>query len=180
MVPLPRGAGDLSRVFRPGAFVPAPDGTEVDPFLNPADDAGAGPLPTLPEGLGVAAGRIRAGVTSAIHAHPVVTQVTHVVSGRLTVRMRDPDDAEPHELVAEAGAAVVTEPGVAMQLANDADEDVHVLYITSPAYLAVRDEGRTIYDDAILLDGWSVPLSDADRAGAKARRAEILRRSTGA
>ena len=96
-------------------------------------------------------------MTSAIHVHPVVTQVTYVVSGRLTVRMRGPDDAEPNELVAEAGAAFVTEPGVPVQFANDTRTDVHVLYVTSPAYARVRDAGRTVYEDAILLDGWSVP-----------------------
>ncbi len=175
MVPLPRGAGDLNRVFRPGAFVAAPDGTEVDPFLNPADDARARPPPPIPGGLGLAAGRIRAGVTSAIHAHPVVTQVTYVVSGKLTVRMRGPDDAEPNELVAEAGAAVVTEPGTPVQLANDTDEDIHVLYVTSPAYLSVRKDGRKRYDDAVLLEDWSTPLSDEVRERAEARRATILR-----
>lgn len=177
MVALPRGARDLKRVFRPGAFVPAPDGTEVDAFLNPADDAGAGPLPTIPEGLGVAAGRIRAGVTSAIHAHPVVTQVTYVVSGRLTVRMRDTDDPEPHELEAEAGEAFVTEPGTPLQLSNDTDEDVRVLYVTSPAYVRVVEDGRTVYDDAELLDDWTVSLSDTERRGAAARRQAALRRT---
>ena len=159
--------------------MPTPDGTEVDAFLNPADDAGVRPLPTIPDSLGLAAGRIRAGVTSAIHVHPVVTQVTYVVSGSLTVRMRDTDDAEPHELEVEAGAAFVTEPGTPLQLSNDTDEDVHVLYVTSPAYLSVRDEGRPIYDDAILLVGWSVPLSDADRKHARFERDAVLLRTQG-
>lgn len=118
-------------------------------------------------------------MTSAIHVHPVVTQVTYVVSGRLTVRMRGPDDAEPNELVAEAGAAIVTEPGVPVQLANDTEEDIHVLYVTSPAYLSVRDDGRPVYDDAILLDGWSAPLSDTDRERARIERDAVLRRTQG-
>ena len=118
-------------------------------------------------------------MTSAIHVHPVVTQVTYVVSGRLTVRMRGLDDAEPTELVAEPGAAIVTEPGVPVQLANDTEEDVQVLYVTSPAYLSVRDEGRPVYDDAILLDGWSAPLSDADRERARIERDAVLRRTQG-
>ena len=118
-------------------------------------------------------------MTSAIHVHPVVTQVTYVVSGRLTVRMRGPDDAEPNESVAEPGAAIVTEPGIPVQLANRTDEDIHVLYVTSPAYVSVRDDGRSVYDDAILLEGWSAPLSEADRAPARAQRATVLRRSRG-
>ena len=108
-----------------------------------------------------------------------MTQVTHVVAGRLTVRMREPGGTDPYELVVESGAAVVTEPGTPVQFANDTDTDIHVLYVTSPAYVRVRAAGRTVYDDAVLLDDWSGALSDTDRARARARRATVLRRSRG-
>lgn len=171
MVPLPRGAGHLNRVFRPGGFVPAPDGTEVDAFLNPAD-ARTARLPGMPEGLGLAAGRIGPGVTSAIHVHPVVTQVTYVVAGELTVRMRESEGVAPLECALGPGEAVVAEPGMPIQFANRTEAAVHVLYVTSPAYVS---SGNGEYDDAILLDDWSAALSDEDLRRAAARRIAVLR-----
>ena len=169
-----REARHLTATFRPGAFLPAPDGTEIDPFLNPADDGRDGPVPNLPEDVSVAAGRIRPGVTSAIHVHPVVTQITYVVSGRLTVRTRRPGATEPYALVAEAGEAVLTEPGNPVQFGNATRTDVHMLYIASPGYVNVRADGRTVYDDGVLLDDWSESLPDPESA--RASRAEALRR----
>lgn len=170
MVPLSRGAGDLNRVFRPGGFVPAPDGTEVDAFLNPAD-ARTARLPGMPEGVGLAAGRIGPGVTSAIHVHPVVTQVTYVVAGELTVRMRESEGVAPLECAVGPGEAVVAEPGMPIQFANRTETAVHVLYVTSPAYVTSDEDG---YDDAILLDDWSASLSDEDLRRAAARRIGVL------
>ena len=171
MVSLPLGAGDLIRVFRPGEFVPAPDGTEVDPFLNSAD-ARTGRRPGMPDGLGLAAGRIGPGVTSAIHVHPVVTQVTYVVAGELTVRTRESEGTAPRECAVRPGEALVAEPGMPVQFANRTETAVHVLYVTSPAYVTSDEDG---YDDAILLDDWSASLSDEDLRRAAARRNAVLR-----
>lgn len=168
----------MKPLVRPGGFVPALDGTEIDPFLNPADARSAG-LPDMPEGLGLAAGRMRPGVTSAIHVHPVVTQVTYVVDGRLTVRMREAGREAPREFVARPGDGVLTPPGVPLQFANETDTDIRVLYVTTPAYVSVHEAGRSAYDDAMLLADWSVSLSDADRHRARLRREAALRRIRG-
>lgn len=164
-------------LFDPDRYLPAPDGTEIDPFGNPADSRGA-ELPGMPEGLGVSAGRIRAGVTSAIHVHPVVTQYTYVAAGRLTVRMREPGEDAPREFPLAYGEAVRTDPGVPVQFANDTDADVHVLYITSPPYASVRETAPVVYEDAVLLDDWLPGLSDEDRERAAVEREEALRRLT--
>ena len=171
MASVPRATGDLKGLFRPGGFVPAPDGTEIDPFLNPADARTAG-VPGMPDGFSVAAGRIGPGVTSAIHVHPVVTQVTYVVAGELTVRTRESEGAGPRECAVGPGEALVAEPGMPIQFANRTDTAVHVLYVTSPAYVTSGDDG---YDDAVLLDDWSASLSDEDLRRAAGRRLAVLR-----
>ena len=164
-------------LFHPDRYVPAADGTEIDPFGNPADARGRR-LPGMPDGFGLAAGKIRPGVTSAIHVHPVVTQYTYVAGGRLTVRTREPGDDAPREFPVEYGEAVRTDAGVPVQFANDTDTDVHVIYVTSPAYVSVRGDGDTGYEDAVLLDDWLPGLSDADRDRAAVEREEALRRLT--
>ena len=151
----------------------------------------------MPDGFGLAAGRIRAGVTSAIHVHPVVTQFTYVASGRLTVRMRAPGQDAPRQFGVERGEAVRTDAGVPVQFANDTDTDVHVLYVTSPPYVSAGADvsagakvsagadvsagagGATAYEDAVVLDDWLPGLSDADRARAAVERAEALGRLGG-
>ena len=139
----------------------------------------------MPDGFGLAAGRIRAGVTSAIHVHPVVIQFTYVASGRLIVRMREPGEDTPRQFPVECGEAVRTDAGVPVQFANDTDTDVHVLYVTSPPYLSARADvsagadGPAAYEDAVVLDDWLPGLSDADRARAAVARAEALGRLPG-
>lgn len=155
--------------------MPAPDGTEVDAFLNPAD-ARTARLPGMPDEFGLAAGRIGPGVTSAIHVHPVVTQVTYVVAGALTVRMRESEGLAPRTCVVGPGEAFVAEPGMPLQFANRTETAVHVLYVTSPAYVTSGSDG---YEDAVLLDDWSAWLSDEDLRRATARRVAVLRARRG-
>ncbi len=161
----------MKTLFEPGGFVPAHDGTEIDPFLNPMDDPAGVELPGFSSALSAAAGRLGPGVTSAIHVHPFVTQITYVVSGRLTVTTVERGQSVPHEFEVEASAAVVTEAGIPVQFSNGGRADVHVLYIVMPGYVSDDD-----YDDAVLLDDWTSTLSDADLALARESRAAALRR----
>ena len=71
-----------------------------------------------------------------------------------------------------------------MQLCNDAPFELRLLYIVTPPYVVERDDGRVAYEDAMLLDGWSGPLSSAARETAHRARAAALarmvaRRATG-
>ena len=161
----------MKTLFEPEGFVPARDGTEIDPFLNPMDDPAGVVLPGFSSGPSAAAGRLRPGVTSAIHVHPLVAQITYVVSGRLTVATVERGQSVPHQFEVEAGAAVVTEAGIPVRFSNGTQADVHLLYIVMPAYVS-DDE----YDDAVLLDDWTSTLSDADLALARESRAAALRR----
>ena len=161
----------MKTVFKPGGFVAARDGTEIDPFLNPMDAAAAEELPGMSNRVSAAAGRLRPGVASAIHMHPIVTQITYVVAGCLTVKAVERGQTNPHEFAVEAGAAVVTLAGDPVQFRNDTRADVTVLYIVAPAYVSDDD-----YDDAVPLDDWNSFFSDADLANARARPTAALSR----
>ena len=161
----------VKTLFEPAGFVPARDGTEIDPFLNPMADPAGVVLPGILSRVSAAAGRLRPGVTSAIHMHPVVAQITYVVSGSLTVTTVERGQSGPHAFEVEAGSAVVTEAGVPVQFSNSTQADVRLLYIVMPGY--VSDDA---YDDAVLLEDWTSTLSDADLALARESRAAALRR----
>jgi mannose-6-phosphate isomerase-like protein (cupin superfamily) len=141
----------MNKIFKPIGFFTVPDGTDVSPFLNATDPMQHDvPWGALAE-MSIAAGRIGPGVISWIHTHPVVTQVTYLVSGRLDIRMKDPKAGEPYTLELRAGEAVLTEPRTLFQLRNMSDGVANVLYITSPPYVFESVDEKVIYDDAVLI-----------------------------
>jgi hypothetical protein len=88
----------MHKVFQPRGYFKVPDGTEVSPFLN-ATDVSQDDVPWNALGdLSIASGRIGRHVHSSVHMHPIVTQVTYVVSGSLTVRVMDPGAPEAYQL----------------------------------------------------------------------------------
>ncbi len=140
----------MKRVFRPGNFFTVPDGTEVSAFLNATDSTIADIPSGVLEGMSIAAGRIAPGTRSKIHVHPVVTQVTYVLSGDLTVKMKDPGEAQPYVLEVATGSAVISEPGAMVQLCNETEQSVEVLYIVTPSYVfETGEDGQMIHDDSI-------------------------------
>jgi quercetin dioxygenase-like cupin family protein len=174
------------RIFEPGDFLGVADGTEVSAFLNPSDNTAAVPPLPADADVSMAAGRINPGVTSLIHFHPVVTQITYVVSGTLAVTLKPPSEPDATRLIMASGQAFVAEPETFIQLANPSLETVHVLYIVSPAYVYVADEnGHTIYDDAVCVSstweelarsGWETSLREKLRNhSAHNRQAAIAR-----
>lgn len=175
----------MKRIFRPENFITVPDGTEVSAFINPTDSATGDWVEDLPESVSIAAGRIAPGARSWIHVLPVVTQITYVVAGNLTAKMIEPGDHEPYALELPTGSAVVTRPGTLLQLSNETEESLAVLYIVSPSYVFEADaDGRVVYDDAILVaEDWE-SLSRGDPGGyaieeVRARRAEARARLAG-
>jgi len=78
----------MNHIFRPGEAVRVPDGTLVRPALTGSPDVD----------LSIAAGEILPHTKSNIHLHPCVTRITWVLSGELTVRMKDDSAAEPYTL----------------------------------------------------------------------------------
>jgi mannose-6-phosphate isomerase-like protein (cupin superfamily) len=141
----------MNRVFEAGRYFTVPDGTDVSAFLN-ATDVTQQELPWDALGdLSIASGRVRSGVHSWVHIHPAVTQVTYVVTGALTVRMKEPDMTDFYDLHLEPGQAIVVQPGTLFQLRNDSDGDAYVLYIVSPSYIFHMEGDEVVYDDAILV-----------------------------
>jgi quercetin dioxygenase-like cupin family protein len=139
-------------VFSPGTPFEVRDKTRLSPFLNPADSKSRldpALLDTL--GFSLAIGYLEPGKTSLIHVHPIVTQVTFVVAGRLTVRLRQPGEDEVHTWALKPDDAVLTLPGAFLQLENGHDEECRVLYIVGPPYVFVDGE----YDDSdALIEDW--------------------------
>jgi quercetin dioxygenase-like cupin family protein len=173
-------------VFRPQSFVPAADGTEVCAFLNPHDARSTSGAHPGGDAVGMAAGRLAPGVRSTIHVHPALTQITYVTAGTLTVLMRNPEETGPSRLQVTAGAAALTEPGTLLQLCNETDRAVEVLYVSTPAYvLETAADGSIRYEDALMLGSdwtaqavrdWGVGAAAQASREATSRRAEAAQR----
>jgi mannose-6-phosphate isomerase-like protein (cupin superfamily) len=100
-----------------------------------------------------------------LQVHPVVTNITYVVAGALTVRMKE-TGVEEHDLHVTAGEAILIEPGTLSQLRNDGDDEAQVLYIVSPSYVfEAVGEDPPIYDDAVMVvETWEErPVARASR-----------------
>lgn len=174
----------MNRIFEPRGYFTVRDGTDVSPFLN-ATDSKQGDVPWGALGdMSIAAGRINPGVMSWIHCHPVLVQVTYVVSGRLTVQMKGPTDRESYRLDLREGQAVLTGAGTWFQLQHSGDAPAEVLYILSPAYVFEMQGDRTTHDDAVLVaKSWEEAAARKDAGTtsgaiyeALASRAEAKRR----
>ncbi|MCB1741458.1 MAG: cupin domain-containing protein [Gammaproteobacteria bacterium] len=175
----------MNRIFEPSVFVSVPDGTEVSPYLNATGGAAAGLAPDSLGDMSIAAGRIAAGQRSWIHRHPAVNQVTQVLSGELCIWMREPHQREPYSLRLRSGQAAVCEAGTLLQLHNPGTRTARVLYIVSPSYVFEQADGKTLYDEALLVaPDWATlasmpddhPALRIDRDEQLARRATALRR----
>ena len=175
----------MNRVFEPQGFFTVPDGTDVSPFLNATDIKQADvPWGVLGD-MSIAAGRVGPGVCSAVHTHLVVTQVTYVVSGELTVRMKEDGANEFYDLALNPGQAVLTKPRTLLQLRNEGSATAAVLYIVSPSYVCEMDSNAVVYDDAVVVaNSWEelaaraydVPALAISTTEAEARREEAKHR----
>jgi hypothetical protein len=94
-----------------------PDGTRVYPFLNPLDST-SGLALKLFSGVSVALGELRPGQASKIHMHPLVTMIVWVVSGRLSLKLKDPQSNTPYTLRLRGEHGAVVRPGTFLQLIN--------------------------------------------------------------
>lgn len=145
----------MNKIFCVGEGFKVPDGTIVHSVLDPklTNQCGAEWVDEVSIALGV----IPANTTSKIHVHPLVTQITWVLSGKLTVKMKDCKVHEPYVLNLSQEQSVVTKPGTFFQLINSSDKGCSVLYIVSPAFIfESNDKGDVVYNDALVLDrDWS-------------------------
>jgi hypothetical protein len=147
----------VNRVLRPLDFLSVADGTRLSCVLNPWDAHSSArpidlPLPIDRLGeMSIAMGEILPAAASKPHLHPIVSQVTWVLDGRLRARMKGPGETDPYELEASAGQAILTEPLTFLQLINaDYEAVLRVLYVVTPAFVSLP--GADGYDDAIVFD----------------------------
>jgi len=141
---------------------------------------------TLVDNLSLAQGEIPPSTASRIHFHPVVSQLTWVLAGELTVKMKEAALDAPYTLELREREAVLTQAGTFFQLINRGSITCQTLYFVAPAFFFETDEnGNAIYNDAVVLDqsweelaasGWSIPELD-DLNAWRAKRELALQRS---
>lgn len=131
--------------------------------------------------LSLAKGRIEPGISSKIHFHPVITQTTYVLSGKLKVIMKGMEDQLPYVVALNAGESIITEPFTFFQLVNESEADSEVLYIVNPAFIfEFNAKSCTVdYNDAFVLDesweelsekNWVIPAIKKDKSEFEALR----------
>jgi mannose-6-phosphate isomerase-like protein (cupin superfamily) len=141
----------VKRIFSIGKGAQVPDGTKVFPLLNCCDSTGGLPANLL-EDFSLAVGEIEPHRHSKIHVMPLVTQVTFVLRGELEAWMKDEDQPAPYSLRLGAEQAILTRPGTFLQFRNPTPVRCRVLYMVSPSYVFLMEEGRVVYDDSVVLE----------------------------
>ena len=174
----------LNRLFRLGEFCTVPDGTDVSPFLNPGDASSGIPFDLL-DRVSVTGGRIREGLSSRIHVHRFVSQLTFVLRGTVAIHMKDSDGIARYTVPISPNEAVLTPSGSFFQLDNaNGSEPCEVLYIVTPAFLHEVSESGVEYSDALVLDAdwdelesmdWQPPQLDDPAFGPEARQRSLER-----
>ncbi len=173
----------MNRVFSVEEPVLLPDGTLLSEIVGPAtffrEQIAAA------SDVSVALGLIKSFSASEIHIHPIVSQVTFVVSGKLKVKMKGSVDAQPYIIELQPRQSVLTQAGTFFQLINDTASDCEALYIAGPPFVFETDrDGNVLYNDALVLgNDWEALatnkwdyLSSINLADLKNRRAESLKR----
>lgn len=141
----------MRKIFSMGKGNQVPDGTKVFPLLNCLDSE-SGLLGNLLDDFSLALGEIEPHHHSKVHIMPLVTQVTFVLGGHLEVWMKDPGGTGPYSLQITAEQAVLTHSGTFLQFRNHTHDPCRVLYIVSPAYVFLMEEGKMIYDESVVLE----------------------------
>jgi mannose-6-phosphate isomerase-like protein (cupin superfamily) len=173
----------MNRIYKIENGVVVPDGTTVYEIIGPIQSKKAG-LPIIEE-ESLAYGELDPEEKSNVHVHPIITHLTWVVSGKLTVGMKDKRSDKMYFIDVAPNETVLTEPGTFFQLINNGSEICKVLYIVAPAFIfEIDDAGTILYNDQIVLDfdwdelerrNWTIPeLNDLDLI--RKQREESLRR----
>ena len=171
------------RIYKIEDGVEVPDGTMVFPIIGPRQQQMAN-IPIYDD-LSLAYGELELGEKSSVHIHPVCAHLTYVLSGKLTVQMKDSDHPDSYTLDVDANEAVLTKPGTFFQLINRGQMTCRVIYYCTPGFVFELDaNGNVVYNDAIVLPytwkelkerNWYIPEMD-DLEGIKKRRQEALDR----
>ena len=152
----------MQHVFRLTNGFVVPDETIVYPFLN-SKDAKSEISWDVSDLTSLAVGLIAPFTSSKIHVHPIVTLITWVIQGQLTIKMKDKDNPIPYEVEIGPEQAALIAPHTFLQHINKTNMVCRVLYIVSPAYVYLPSaDASQSYDDAIVLaQDWDT-LAKAD------------------
>jgi len=173
----------MKQTFEPKEMFRIPDGTLLSPFLNPKDSMSNLPFDLI-DGFSMAKGIIEKNTSSKIHVHPHVDQVTFVLSGNIILKMKGDQDEKPYDVPLSVNQSAISIGGEFFQLVNPYNEDCHVLYIVSPAYLFEKNDDDVIYDDSIILLqtwdelkklDWSLPELKAEKHSISSREKAYIR-----
>ena len=141
----------MRNVLTIGAGFQVPDGTTVRSILDPQSSLREGKA--VIDDFSLALGEIPPLTVSRIHLHPIVTQLTWVVKGQLTVKMKEPVCDTPYTLELNAGEGALTRPDTFFQLFNSGSVPCQALYFVTPAFIFETDEkGLLVYSDAIVFE----------------------------
>ncbi len=173
------------RVYKIEDGFEVPDKTMVFPIFGPRQQQLAGL--EISDYMSLAMGELEKLETSSIHVHPLVAHLTWVMSGSLSVKMKDPENNEAYRLDLNPMQAVYTAPGTFFQLINRGVDTCKILYQVAPAFVFdMTPEGEVRYNDAIVLSGysweklkemnWKIPELDIDLAQVKAERQAAINR----
>jgi mannose-6-phosphate isomerase-like protein (cupin superfamily) len=165
----------LRKIFSIGKGIQVPDSTKVFPLFNCRDFSSSLPGNLLQD-FSLAVGEIEPGRQSKVHVMPLVTQVTFVIQGKLEVWMKDTDQLDPYSLRLEAEQAILTQRGTFLQFRNLTGLPCRVLYIVSPAYIFLMEEGRVAYDDSVVLEEDWEELEKMNWKPAKLRSLDSIRK----
>jgi mannose-6-phosphate isomerase-like protein (cupin superfamily) len=162
----------LRKVFSVGKGVQVSDATKVFSLLN-CRDSNSGLPGNLLEDFSLAAGEIEPRRHSKIHVMPLVTQVTFVLQGEVEAWMKEADRPAPYSLRLETEQAILTRPGTFLQFRNHTPAPCRVLYIVSPGYVFLMEEGSVAYDDSVVLEEDWEELRRVNWAPEKLRTCDI-------
>jgi mannose-6-phosphate isomerase-like protein (cupin superfamily) len=171
----------MNRIYKINQGLQVPDHTWVYEIVGPEQSHEDG-LP-ITEEQSLACGILSPGEKSSVHIHPIVSHLTFVLSGMLTVQMKDRSNPDPYRITLGPEETVLTEPLTFFQLINDSDTPCKVLYMVAPAFVFLQDAKQNVlYNDAIVLKhnwdelakmNWKIPELD-DIEGIRKRRQAAL------
>lgn len=161
----------MRKIFSLGEGFNVPDGTFIHSIIDPRV--------TNQEDVSFTFGRIPAGITSKIHVHPVIKQLTWIVSGKLTIKMKDSISDAPYTLELAKNQMALTEAGTFFQMSNKSNEECSVIYVNVPGFVfEMGSDGSVLYNDAIVFDqNWEeLPKTDWNVEQLKEEREKSLMR----
>ena len=146
----------MDHIFRMTNPLIVPDGSVVNGFLNSMDNT-SGVEFGLVESLSIAGGVLAPGVRSKLQIMPLVTQVTFVRRGQLTLKMKEDQTEHHYTLHLTPNQAALTKSRTFLQLINETDETCEVLYIVTPSYVFELEGNKVVYDDSVVFDeSWEI------------------------